>query len=127
MHGQQVNILDFVKSLRDDITGLIRDEVALAKTEIGEKVATASRNVGYLAVGALVAYAGLIFHGGDFHHREDIRNRRKGRRNRPQSYRRGRQGRGERKPRTRGPEEGLIAARQGESKPASRAIVGSQC
>jgi hypothetical protein len=61
MHGQQVNILDFVKSLRDDITGLIRDEVALAKTEIGEKVATASRNVGYLAVGALVAYAGLIF------------------------------------------------------------------
>ena len=31
------------------------------------------------------------------------------------------------KPRTRGPEEGLIGARQGESKPAARAIVGSQC
>jgi Putative Actinobacterial Holin-X, holin superfamily III len=61
MHDQQVNILDLVKILRDDTTGLIRDEVALAKTEIGEKVATASRNVGYLAVGALVAYAGLIF------------------------------------------------------------------
>src|SRR4030095_13523463 len=60
MHDQ-VNILDLVKSLRDDTTGLIRDEVALAKTEIGEKVATASRNVGYLAVGALVAYAGVIF------------------------------------------------------------------
>jgi hypothetical protein len=61
VHDQQVNILDLVKSLRDDTTELIRDEVALAKTEIGEKVATASRNVGYLAVGALVAYAGLIF------------------------------------------------------------------
>lgn len=62
MHDQQpVNILDLVKSLRDDTTGLIRDEVALAKTEIGEKIATASRNVGYLAVGALVAYAGVIF------------------------------------------------------------------
>ena len=61
MHDQPVNILDLVKSLRDDTTGLIRDEVALAKTEIGEKIATASRNVGYLAVGALVAYAGVIF------------------------------------------------------------------
>ena len=62
MHDQEpVNILDLVKSLRDDTTGLIRDEVALAKTEISEKIATASRNVGYLAVGALVAYAGLIF------------------------------------------------------------------
>ena len=61
MHDQPVNILDLVKSLRDDTTGLIRDEVALAKTEIGEKIETASRNVGYLAVGALVAYAGVIF------------------------------------------------------------------
>jgi Putative Actinobacterial Holin-X, holin superfamily III len=61
MHDQPVNILELVKSLRDDTTGLIRDEVALAKTEIGEKIATASRNVGYLAAGALVAYAGLIF------------------------------------------------------------------
>jgi drug/metabolite transporter (DMT)-like permease len=31
------------------------------KPEIGEKIETASRNVGYLAVGALVAYAGVIF------------------------------------------------------------------
>ena len=61
MQDQPVNILELVKSLRDDTTGLIRDEVALAKTEIGEKISTASRNVGYLAVGALVAYAGLIF------------------------------------------------------------------
>jgi Putative Actinobacterial Holin-X, holin superfamily III len=61
MHDQPVNILDLVKSLRDDTTGLIRDEVALAKTEIGEKITAASRNVAYLAVGALVAYAGMIF------------------------------------------------------------------
>jgi Putative Actinobacterial Holin-X, holin superfamily III len=61
MHDQPVNFLDLVKSLRDDTTGLIRDEVALAKTEIGEKITAASRNVAYLAVGALVAYAGMIF------------------------------------------------------------------
>jgi hypothetical protein len=61
MHDQSVNILDLVKSLRDDTSGLIRDEVALAKAELGEKIAAASRNIGYLAAGALVAYAGMIF------------------------------------------------------------------
>jgi RsiW-degrading membrane proteinase PrsW (M82 family) len=60
MHDQQVNILDLVKSLRDDTTALVRDEIALAKTEISEKVAATSRNVGFLAAGALVAYAALI-------------------------------------------------------------------
>ena len=76
---QPVNILDLVKSLRDDTTGLIRDEVALAKTEIGEKITTASRNVGYLAVGALVAYAGVIFsaRGGEFHSEGNVSGRRR--------------------------------------------------
>ena len=96
MHDQPVNILDLVKSLRDDTSGLSRDEVALAKTEIGEKIATASRNVGYLAVGALVAYAGVIFLlVGEFHFKGNVSSPRRFRagRNPPQlpdcrSYRR---------------------------------------
>ena len=48
------------KNLRDDTTNLVRDEISLAKTEISEKIANSSRNVAYLAGGALVAYAALI-------------------------------------------------------------------
>lgn len=50
-----------VKELRDETITLMRQEVALAKTEMSEKAARVGRNVGYLGAGALVAYAGLIF------------------------------------------------------------------
>jgi H+/Cl- antiporter ClcA len=60
MSSEQSNLVYLVKKLRDDTTALVRDEILLAKTEISEKVATTSRNVGYLAAGALVAYAALL-------------------------------------------------------------------
>jgi Putative Actinobacterial Holin-X, holin superfamily III len=60
MINEQSNIVDLLKNLRDDTTTLVRDEISLAKTEISEKIASAARNVGYLAAGALVAYAALI-------------------------------------------------------------------
>ena len=60
MINEQSNIVDLLKNLRDDTTTLVRDEISLAKTEISEKIASATRNVGYLAAGALVAYAALI-------------------------------------------------------------------
>jgi putative superfamily III holin-X len=60
MTNEQPSIVDLLKNLRDDTTTLVRDEISLAKTEINEKIATTSRNVGYLAVGALVAYAAVI-------------------------------------------------------------------
>jgi H+/Cl- antiporter ClcA len=60
MSSEQSNLVYLVKKLRDDTTALVRDEILLAKTEISEKVATTSRNVGYLAAGALVAYAALM-------------------------------------------------------------------
>ncbi len=65
MSSEQSNLVYLLKKLRDDTTTLVRDEISLAKTEISEKVATTSRNVGYLAAGALVAYASLllILHG----------------------------------------------------------------
>ena len=60
MSSEQSNLVYLLKKLRDDTTALVRDEISLAKTEISEKVATTSRNVGYLAAGGLVAYAALV-------------------------------------------------------------------
>jgi xanthine/uracil permease len=52
---------DLIRELRDETTTLMKQEVALAKTELSEKAAKVGRNVAYLAVGGAVAYAGLIF------------------------------------------------------------------
>ena len=58
--NEESSIVYLLKKLRDDTTTLVRDEISLAKTEIGEKIASTSRNVGYLAAGVLVAYAALM-------------------------------------------------------------------
>ena len=58
--NEESSIVYLLKKLRDDTTTLVRDEISLAKTEISEKIASTSRNVGYLAGGALVAYAALM-------------------------------------------------------------------
>jgi len=47
-------------ALLKDTTTLVRQEVSLAKAELGEKAATVGRNVGLLAAGGAVAYAGLL-------------------------------------------------------------------
>jgi fatty acid desaturase len=39
---------------------LVRQEVELAKTEMGQKAARVGREVGFLAAGGLVAYAGFL-------------------------------------------------------------------
>ena len=49
-----------MKELRDETTALLRQEVALAKTEMTEKAAKAGRNAGYLAAGGVLLLAGLI-------------------------------------------------------------------
>lgn len=58
--NDEASIGDLVKRLRDDSSTLIRDEVALAKTEISEKLTMLARNIGYLVAGALVGYSALI-------------------------------------------------------------------
>jgi hypothetical protein len=60
MNNEESSIVYLFKKLRDDTTTLVRDEISLAKTEISEKIASTSRNIGYLAAGALVGYAALI-------------------------------------------------------------------
>jgi len=48
-----------LKELRDESTTLMRQEVALAKTEMAEKAGTYARNAASVAVGAAVLYAGV--------------------------------------------------------------------
>jgi hypothetical protein len=54
------SVVDLVKELRDEMTQLLRQEVALARVEISEKVSIAGRNIAYLAIGGLIIYAGLL-------------------------------------------------------------------
>jgi uncharacterized membrane protein YqjE len=49
-----------IKEIRDETTTLFRQEVALAKTEINEKVSRVLRNAAILTAGVLIAFAGLI-------------------------------------------------------------------
>jgi len=46
--------------LTRDIVTLVRQEAALARTEIAQKVSGIGKHVGLLAAGAAVAYAGLL-------------------------------------------------------------------
>jgi xanthine/uracil permease len=55
------SVADLIRDLREETTTLLKQEVALAKTEMSEKAAKVGRNVAYLAIGGLVAYAGLMF------------------------------------------------------------------
>ena len=55
------SLTDLVKQVRDEVTVLFRQEVALAKAEVGEKLSRVSRNAIIIAVGGLVAYAGVMF------------------------------------------------------------------
>jgi len=54
------SINDMIKELRDQTTTLVREEVALAKSEMSEKVSRITRNGGYLIGGAIIAFAGLV-------------------------------------------------------------------
>jgi hypothetical protein len=54
------SIGDLLKELRDESSALLRQEVALAKTEMGEKAAVAGRNAVSIGTGAAVAYAGAV-------------------------------------------------------------------
>lgn len=58
---QERSLFDLVRNLRDEGTTLVRQEVALAKAEMGEKVSRVGRNLAYAVVGGAVAHLALIF------------------------------------------------------------------
>jgi hypothetical protein len=55
------SIANLIKELRDETTLLLRQEVALAKTEIAEKAAKAAWNAAYLAIGAVIGLISGLF------------------------------------------------------------------
>lgn len=54
------SLTGLVRELRDEALALVRQEVALAKTEMSEKAARVARNSAFVGVGAFLAYAGLF-------------------------------------------------------------------
>jgi len=46
--------------LTRDISALARQEIQLAKVEMSQKASEAGKNVGFLAVGGAIAYAGFL-------------------------------------------------------------------
>jgi len=51
---------ELLGELTSEITTLVRQEATLAKTELGQKAARVGKDVGFLAAGGAVAYAGLL-------------------------------------------------------------------
>lgn len=51
---------NLVLGLTDDITSLVRKEVALAKAELQENIQEGAQAGGMIAAGGMVAYAGLL-------------------------------------------------------------------
>ncbi len=54
------SLSDLVRDLRDETFLLVRQEVALARTEMSEKASKVGRNVIYTAVGGAIGFAGLM-------------------------------------------------------------------
>ena len=57
---EERSIGELFSELANETSTLIRQEVALAQVEITQKASTAGKNVGDLAVGGFVGYAGLL-------------------------------------------------------------------
>ncbi|HKP96668.1 MAG TPA: phage holin family protein [Fibrobacteria bacterium] len=55
------SVVRIIKDLRDDVTALFRQEVALAKREMSGKAATFGRNAAFLGLGALVGLYAVLF------------------------------------------------------------------
>lgn len=51
---------DIIKDLRDETTLLLKEEVALAKTEMSEKASCFGKNAVAIAAGAMVGYSALV-------------------------------------------------------------------
>ena len=57
---EERSIGELFSQLANDTTNLVRQEVRLAKVELGHKAAQVGRQVGLIALGGGVAYAGLL-------------------------------------------------------------------
>lgn len=61
MQGRDERSLgELFSTLAQDTSTLVRQEMMLAKTEMSQKASRAGKDVGFLAAGGAVAYAGLL-------------------------------------------------------------------
>jgi|SRR6185437_2942495 hypothetical protein len=58
--GEERSLGDLFADLSRETTTLVRQEVALAKTELTQKATRVGKDIGFLAVGGAIAYAGLL-------------------------------------------------------------------
>jgi hypothetical protein len=58
--GDDRSLGELFSELSQETTTLIRQEVQLAKTEMSQKASRVGKDVGFLAAGGAVAYAGLL-------------------------------------------------------------------
>jgi hypothetical protein len=57
---EERSIGELFSQLANDTTNLVRQEVRLAKVELGQKAARVGKRVGLIALGSGVAYAGML-------------------------------------------------------------------
>ena len=57
---EEASLGDLFSDLAEQTGRLIRNEAALAKSELADTAAAAGRNVGFLAVGGFIGYAGFL-------------------------------------------------------------------
>ncbi len=58
--GDDRSLGELFSELSQETTTLIRQEVQLAKTEMSQKASRVGKDVGFMAAGGAVAYAGLL-------------------------------------------------------------------
>ncbi len=58
--GDDRSLGELFSELSQETSTLVRQEVQLAKTEMSQKASRVGKDVGFLAVGGAVAYAGLL-------------------------------------------------------------------
>lgn len=59
-HREEQSLGELFSEFTADMRTLVRDEVDLAKAEMTGKMTQMKRDIAYLAVGGLIAYAGLL-------------------------------------------------------------------
>ena len=60
MPDQERSLGDLFSQLTQDLSTLMRQQVMLAKTELSQKASKAGKDVGLLAAGGAIAYAGFL-------------------------------------------------------------------
>lgn len=57
---QERSLGELFTELTGELSTLVRQEITLARTEMGRKAGKVGRDIGFLAAGGAVAYAGLL-------------------------------------------------------------------